>query len=320
VDRTPHFVITDYQFPTLEAERNIISEAGGLLSEFQCKSEDQVITATKDADAVLVQWAPITRAVIQNMAHCKVIVRYGIGLDNVDIEAARQSGIMIRNVPDYCIEEVADHTFALAVSLLRQLHAIDKQIREGIWKIVPPRPMLASRQATFVTVGYGRIARAVLDRARACKFKLATCDPCLPTGFDLPFDIPNLSLDETIERADILCLNLPLSRDTKHLLNAARLSTMKRTALLVNTARGGLVDTVALAAALESGQIAGAGLDVFEEEPLPENHPLRKCPNVVLTSHVSWYSELSGPTLQRMAAEEAVKYVLNESSQAYAGS
>ena len=308
----PKVVITDYQFPTIEAEARIIQAAGGQLSAFQCKTEDEVIAAGGDADALLVQWAPITQAVIENLPNCKVIVRYGIGLDNVDIEAAHRHRIVVSNIPDYCIDEVADHTFALAMSLVRQLPAIDRQVRQGIWKIVPPRPMLASRQMTYVTIGCGRIARAVLNRARACKFNLAICDPYLPAEAELPESTLRLKLEEALNCADILSLHLPLSKDTRHIINAECFSKMKASSLLVNTARGGLVHTVALAAALDKGQIAGAGLDVFEKEPLEENHPLRNCANVVLTSHVSWYSELSGPTLQRMAAEEAVRYFRHE--------
>ncbi|MGA8151363.1 MAG: C-terminal binding protein [Terriglobales bacterium] len=308
----PKFVITDYGFPTIAIEREIIENAGGQLAAFQCKTEEDVITAAKDAAAILVQWAPLTRAVMQELPHCKVIVRYGIGIDNIDLDAARSHGIIVCNVPDYCIDEVADHTFALAMSLARQLPMIDQLVRQGVWKIVPPRSMLASRQMTFVTIGYGRIARAVLDRARGCKFRLATCDPYLAAGTELPPDVQLLDMDEALRRADIVSLHLPLTEATHHLINGEALSKMKSTSLLLNTARGGLVNTVELAAVLSRAQIAGAALDVFEHEPLEGDHPLRKCTNVLLTSHISWYSELSQPQLQRMAADEAVRAIKDE--------
>lgn len=306
------FVITDYGFPTINAERQIIQDAGGELAVFQCKTPEDVIQSAHDAEVLLVQWAPITRAVIQNLRKLKAIVRYGIGLDNVDLDAARDHEVKVSNVPDYCIEEVADHTFALALSLARQLAAIDYQVRQNVWKIVPPRPMPASRAMRFVTIGYGRIARSVLARARACKFQLATCDPYLPANVGLPEDIQKLDIEEALKSADILSLHAPLSKDTHHLMNAAAFSKMKPTALLINTARGGLVDTIGLANALQQGQIAGAGLDVFEKEPVEENHPLRKCTNALLTSHVAWYSEMSVPELQRLAAEEAVRSLRGE--------
>ena len=303
----PKFVITDFQFPNIDAEKSIIENSGGQLAAHQCKTELEVIERAGNADALLVQWAPITRLVIERLPNCKVIVRYGIGLDNIDLEAARSRGITVRNIPDYCIDEVADHTVALALSLARQVPAIDRQVRQGVWSIVPPRPMLAARQSTFVTIGYGRIARAVLQRAGAFGFKLATCDPYLSADLELPPDVTRVEFDDALAMADILALNVPLTDKTRHMMDAAAFAQMRPTALLINTARGALVNTVALAAALEDGVIAGAGLDVFETEPLPADHPLRRCSNALLTSHVSWYSELSYPNLQRLAAEEAVR-------------
>ena len=300
-------MITDFQFPDIEAERSIIEDAGGQLAALQCKTEQDVIEPAADADVLLVQWAPITRPVIERLPSCKVIVRYGIGLDNIDLEASRSRGITVCNIPNYCVDEVADHTMALALSLARQVAAIDRQVRQGVWSIVPPRPMLAARQSTFVTIGFGRIARAALERARAFKFQLATCDPYLAADVELPPDVTRVEFDEALAMADILALNVPLTHETRHMLDAAAFAQMKPTSLLVNTARGALVDTIALAGALENGVIAAAGLDVFEAEPLPADHPLRRCANVLLTSHVSWYSELSGPNLQRLAAEEAVR-------------
>lgn len=300
-------MITDFQFPNIDTEKRIIENAGGQVAALQCRTEEDVIERAADADVLMVQWAPITRSVVERLSNCKVIVRYGIGLDNIDLEAARSRGIAVRNIPDYCIDEVADHTVALALSLGRQLAVIDHKVRQGVWSIVPPRPMPAARQSTFVAIGYGRIARAVLDRARAFKFQLATCDPYLGADVQLPPDVTRVDLDDALAIADILTLNVPLTGETRHMLDAAAFAQMKPTALLINTARGALVDTVDLADALENGVIAGAGLDVFETEPLPADHPLRRCPNALLTSHVSWYSELSGPNLQRLAAEEAVR-------------
>ena len=172
--------------------------------------------------------------------------------------------------------------------------------------------MLASRQMTFVTIGFGRIARALLERARACKFNLATCDPYLAANVGLPMGVRNLSMDEALATADILSLHVPLTEATHHLMNAGTLAALKPTSFLINTARGGLVDGIALADALDGGRLAGAGLDVFEQEPLPANHPLRRCANVLLTSHLAWYSEISGSELQKMAAEEAVRALCDQ--------
>jgi D-3-phosphoglycerate dehydrogenase len=305
-------VVTDYGFPNVALEQRIAESAGAEFEAFQCKTEQQVMAAAKNADAVLVQFAPITRAVIEGLTRCKVIVRYGVGIDNIDIEAARNRGIIVCNIPDYCIDEVADHTFALAMALTRQISSIDANVRRNAWSNTPPRPMLASRQMTFVTLGFGRIARAVLARAAACKFNVATCDPYLTADTDTPIGIQNLSLDQALATADVLSLHVPLTEATRHIIGTRTLSLLKPTSLLVNTARGGLVDGIALADALDKGQLAGAGLDVFEQEPLPTHHPLRNCANVLLTSHVAWYSELSGLELQKMAAEEAIRALRNQ--------
>lgn len=305
-------VVTDYGFPDVKFERQIAESAGAAFEAFQCKTEEQMIAAAKDADAVLVQFAPMTRAVISALSRCRVIVRYGVGIDNVDIEAARERGIIVCNVPNYCIDEVADHTFALAMCLTRQLASIDAEIRRNEWNNTPVRSMPASRQMTFVTLGFGRIARAVLDRAAACKFKVATCDPYLPEGTAASLGIANLSLDEALATADVLSLHVPLNEASRHTINERTLALLKPTCVLINTARGGLVDGVALADALNKGVLAGAGLDVFEKEPLPLDHPLRSSKNVLLTSHVAWYSEMSGGELQKMAAEEAIRALRGE--------
>ncbi|MGH9616423.1 MAG: C-terminal binding protein [Acidobacteriaceae bacterium] len=302
-------VITDSGFANNIPETAAITDAGFELVSAQCKTAEDVINAAGDADGIIVQWAPITATVINNLTRCKVIVRYGIGVDNVDLAAATQKGIPVCNVPDYCIDEVADHTVALALAHARQLFQIDVRTRAGVWRIYPDKPMPSFREMTFATAGYGRIARAVLDRARIFGFKLAAHDPYET----LPSDsVVSLSLDELFRQADILSLHAPLSPETKHLVNAGRLAQMKPTAIVVNTARGGLIDTAALAQALQAGTIAAAGLDVFESEPLEKDHPLRKCPNAILTSHVAWFSATSVPRLQRLAAQEAVRALLGK--------
>jgi D-3-phosphoglycerate dehydrogenase / 2-oxoglutarate reductase len=303
----PKVAITDHRFSSVDSERDVIEGAGGELMIFQCKTEAEVIEAARDADAMLVQWAPITASVISNLSRCKVIVRYGIGVDNVDLDAARQRGITVCNVPDYCIDEVADHTLALALALVRQLPATDAELRKGLWKSTPPLSMPAPNQMTFATVGLGRTAKAVLDRARNFKFRLAACDPYRPDAGDVAKDVLILAFDRLLETADVVSLHVPLNSETSHMIEGSALSRMKRGAFLINTARGGLIDTVALARALKAGSLAGAGLDVFEVEPLPADHPLLACENVLLTPHIAWYSQLSVRTLQRMAAEEAMR-------------
>jgi D-3-phosphoglycerate dehydrogenase len=299
--------ITDHGFKTTEPERSILAEAGAELTVAQCKTADEVCEAAMAADALLVQWAPINATVIAALKKCRVIVRYGIGVDNVDLTAAKERGIPVCNVPDYCIDEVADHTVALATSLARQLPQIHERVTSGTWKIIPDKPMPAFRNMIFATAGFGRIAQAVLNRASAFRFQLAAYDPYVTEKTFRKAGVRRLSLEELFDKADILSLHSQLTPETKHLVNKVRLRRMKSTAIIVNTARGGLIDTNALAEALQSDQIFGAGLDVYETEPLPADHLLRHCRNALLTSHIAWYSETSVPQLQRLAAEEIVR-------------
>lgn len=299
--------ITDHGFANINEETRVLTAAGASLSVAQCKTAGDVISSCRDADALLVQWAPITAEVIAALSNCRVIVRYGIGVDNVDLKAAAAKGIPVCNIPDYCIDEVADHALGLGLSLARQIPQTDATVRGGVWKITPPSPFPAYRETTFATAGFGRIARAVLARAKPFGFRLAAYDPFVPADAFASLGIQKLERDELFAQAGIVSLHLPLTPETKHFVSRDRLATMRRDAIIVNTARGGLIDSNALADALNAGAIAGAGLDVFEAEPLPSESPLRSCPNTILTSHTAWYSGGSVGVLQRKAAEEIVR-------------
>lgn len=305
-------VITDHGFANLRHEEAILAAAGVELIVAQAKTPDAVIAAARDADALLVQWAPINAAVIAALTQCKVIVRYGIGVDNVDLAAAKAKGIAVCNVPDYGVHEVAEHAVALALTLVRQLPQIDARLRLGTWKIVPDRPMPSLREMTFATAGFGRIARNAHAMMRGFDGKRIAYDPFVPKDVMAMEGVEKVEIEDLFTRADILSLHLPLTPETKHFVSAARLAEMKKTAIIVNTARGPLIDTVALTEALHAGTIAGAGLDVFEQEPLPVDHVLRTAPRAVITSHVAWYSESSVPRLQHLAAEEVVRGLRGE--------
>ena len=296
-------VLTDYGFPSIDQERALFAAAGHELVVAQGKTPAELIPLCRDADALLVQWATISRELIATLDRCKVIVRYGIGVDSVDLAAAGERRIPVCNVPDYCIDEVADHALALALALARQVPQTDAVLRAGTWEIMPPAPFAAFRDLTFATAGFGRIARAVLTRAKGFGFKLAAYDPFVDDTTFAAAGVRKLTAAELLGEAGILSLHLPLTDETKHFLNRTSLATMRRDAVVVNTARGALIDTQALAAALTAGTIGGAGLDVYETEPLPSDHPLRLAPNTLLTSHTAWYSAGSVPELQRKSAE-----------------
>jgi D-3-phosphoglycerate dehydrogenase len=304
--------ITDYSFANLDPEHAALDPLGCAITAAQCKTDADVLAGAREADVLLVQWAPLTANVLENLPRCRLVVRYGIGVDNVDLAAASRLGIPVCNVPDYSVDEVADHAMATALALGRQLIQIDRRVHSGVWKLAPVTPMPAFRQMTFGVAGIGRIGRAVLDRARAFKFKLIAYDPMADDKAFSAAGAKRVDVETLFAESDILSLHAPLTPDTQHFVRVDRLARMKPTAILVNTARGALVDVAALADALGRRQIAYAGLDVFESEPLPANHPIRNCDNALLTSHVAWYSERSLGQLQRLAAEEVARFARGE--------
>ena len=307
-------LVTDSGFPHLDRERAVIEQAGYRLVTAQCKTAADVIAAARSCAAcgLLVQWAPITAEVFAALPDLKVVVRYGIGVDNLDYKAPAARAVACCNVPDYCIDEVADHAFALALALARQLPQTHARTLAGEWKIIPPGPVPALAATTFATAGFGRIARAVLARAAAFGCRCAAYDPYVAAEVFQRAGVARLDRDQLFAEAGILSLHLPLTADTRHFIGPAALVALRPGGLLVNTSRGGLVDTSALAAALVAGKLAGAGLDVYEEEPLTAGHPLRSAPNTILTSHTAWFSAASVPRLQQMAAEEAVRVLRGE--------
>lgn len=306
-------VITDYTFPSLDIERGLLSSVGAVLRDYQAKDEQEVIEALRGAEVVLTQFAPIGRRAIEALGPGATVIRYGVGVDNIDLEAAQERGVNVAYVPDYCIDEVADHTVASLLALLRKLKILDHQVRAGRWDPVKvAKPLLPFRETLVGFVGLGRIGRGVLERLRVFGFQFVVHDPYLSPDDTTELGIESAELNEMLAKVDALSLHVPLTSDTHHLVDAERLSRMKSTAVVVNTARGALIDANALAEALRRGTLAGAALDVFETEPLPGDSPLRNSPNILLSPHVAWYSEDSLPRLQRLAAEEAVRALLGE--------
>ncbi|HAO99100.1 MAG TPA: dihydrofolate reductase [Fibrobacteres bacterium] len=297
-------VVTDCNFESFSEERAMCERNGYTLEIHQCKTPEEVIAIAADADALFVQYVPITDAVLAALKCCKAIVRYGIGLDNIDLAAAHKHNVPVCNVPDYGIDEVADHAAALTLALLRQLPFWDHSIRQNRWPSTAPTPMLSCKGMTFAVAGAGRIGRATLERMHVFGFKLAAYDPFVPEKDLSAIGVEKLSLDELFTKADVLSLHLPLTKETHHLVNRDRLKSMKKHAILINTSRGGLIDTYALAAALDAGDIGHAGIDVHEKEPMDASHPLKTCQTALLTPHIAYYSAASIVRLQRMAAEE----------------
>ena len=307
MNKLPRIVVTDYAFPDLDLETTIAKQAGCALTGFHCKTEAELIDVVRQADVVITQFARINPAVIAAMACARAIVRYGIGVDNVDLEAARSQGIPVSNIPDYCIDEVADHTLSFILGLTRQVVTPTRDVQAGRWGLaVPVLAVRVLREQTVGVLGFGRIGREVVRRLLAFKCRVLVHDPVASAADITATGAIAASLDAVVAAADILTLHCPSTPATRKLVGSALLGRMKPGALLVNLSRGDLVDTDALVAALRSGQLAGAALDVFDPEPLPAEHPLRTLPQVIVAPHIASVSPTAVRALREGAARRAV--------------
>jgi D-3-phosphoglycerate dehydrogenase / 2-oxoglutarate reductase len=307
-------VITDHRFPDVEQERRAVEAAGGILVVGDAATEEQVTALCRDADAVLTVRARITRRAIAAMERCRIIVRYGIGLDTVDIRAATERGIMVANVPDYCLDEVSDHAFALLLMLSRQMISAMSLAKEDRWGIPKMPPVQRLRGQTCGLLGCGRIGSLLAGKVAAVGLTVIIHDPYLSESRTREMCAELVSFDELLSRADFISLHAPLTSDTRHLFGSAAFGKMKRTAFIINTARGGLIDEAALLAALDTGQIAGAGLDVLESETsmTPIRSALVNHPKMIVTAHTAWLSVQARETLQRRAIEQALACLRGE--------
>jgi len=306
-------VVTDAGFPTLSQERAIAQEFGADFVEAKCTSAADVIAAADGADILIVQFAQVTADAIAGLAPGALIVRYGIGLDNIDLAAAQAQGVKVAYVPDYATGEVADHTVSLILATLRCLLPLDRSVREEMWDAVGVSgPVRSFDETTVGFIGFGRIGQGVLSRLKPFGFKSIVADPYADRQTLADLGAEAVDLDTLFDRADVITLHCPLTPETRHVVNAERLARKPGRAALVNTARGGLVDPDAIADALEAGLLRGAGLDVFEAEPLPLESPLRACPNLILTPHAAWYSTSAIERLQGLAADEVRRHLTGE--------
>lgn len=297
-------VVTDSTFPTLDRERSVAAKHGLKLDAQQCKSSEEVAKAVKGATAVLVQFAPLRADAIRGLAPRATIVRYGVGYDNVDVGCALAAGHRVCYVPDYCTDEVADHSAALILAGLRKLAQLDASVRAGDWKAVAvSRPIKPFDLTTVGFIGLGRIGRALLHRIQNFGFDFAVSDPSLTEVQAAELGVRKLSTEEILASADVVSLHVPSTSETRGMINASTLATMQPGALIVNCSRGDLIDESALAEALSKGRVRAA-LDVFREEPLPSGNPLRTAPNLILTPHAAWYSDRAIDRLQQLACDE----------------
>jgi D-3-phosphoglycerate dehydrogenase / 2-oxoglutarate reductase len=311
-------VIADYDYGDVDIERAIIEKAGFELIAAQCKTEDEVIEVAHDAAAVVAQYATISARVIAELHDCRVIARYGTGVDIVDVDAATRRDILVTNVPnDWCENEVADHAMALLLAVARKINVYDRATRGGTWQWQSGAPIHRLRGSVLGLLSFGAIARAIAARATGFGMRIIAHDPYLTAEEITAAGVGGVSFDELVTGSDCLVIQAPLTAQTHHLFDEAQLRRMKPTSILINTARGPIVDDRALHRALNEGWIAGAGLDDIEEEPAkvrdwrPDN-PLFSLDNVVITPHAAYYSEEAISTVRHFAAEEVARVLTGQ--------
>ena len=300
-------VVTDHVFPDLGPTSALLEPLGAELVVAPSTDEATLAELAREADAIIVCYAPLTRRVVDAAAEggVKVIARTGIGYDNVDVEAASEHGILVTNVPDYCLDEVADHTFALLLAAARGVVASSWSVRDGAWS--PPEVEIHSLRGRQLTlVGVGRIGARVAERALAFGLRVVAYDPYVSEPPLAGIELAS-SLADALAEADFVSLHAPMSAENRHLVRDETIALMRRAPVLLNTARGGLVDLEAVTRALTDGRLAGVALDVTEPEPLPEGHPLRAHARAIVTPHMAFQSEEAQTELQRRAADEVVR-------------
>jgi D-3-phosphoglycerate dehydrogenase len=309
----PTVLVTDYTFGDLEIEQSILGPLGCELRPHQCRSEAELLAVVPGADYVLTQFAPVNARVIAAMDQTRLIVRYGIGVDNVDLEAAAARGIPVCNVPDFCLDEVADHTLGLILAATRQLAANSRVVREGGWKLGAPLGRMGSlRDRTVGIIGFGKIGREVAARLKPFRCRLLAHDPFIPPDAAVGLGAEPVGLDELLCSSDVVTLHCPSTPRTRRLIDRAAIARMKPGSVLVNVARGDVVETEALIDALRSGHLAAAALDVTDPEPPPADSPLRSLDNVIVTAHVASASPGAARALRETAANTVARAVRGE--------
>lgn len=305
--------ITDYNFRDLSPEEKVLVPAGCSITARRTATEEELTGLVADADGVITQFAPVSARVVEAMRKARVIVRYGVGYDNVDLEAAARKGIPVCNVPDYCVDEVADHAVGLMLSLTRQIPQTWKRVQAGEWRFpVPLERMFFLGALTVGILGFGRIGRAVAKRLQGFGCSILAHDPISTAEQICAAGATPASYEELLSQSDVITLHCPSTPETRHLIREETIARTKTGVILINVARGNIIDQADLARALAAGRVGAAGLDVTEPEPIPPDSPLLLMNNVVITNHVAAYSAGALERLQRLAAETLLKALRGE--------
>jgi len=305
----PKIVITDCDHPSVEIERKILNEIKPKFVLAHCNTEDEVMEVVKDADGIINQNAPITRRVIESLKRCKVIAHYGVGVDSIDVEAATEHKIIVANVPDYCIDEVSTHTMALILACARGIILLDRKRRDKKWDFTLVKPLFRTQGKIVGLFGLGRIGRMVAQKASGFNFRIIAYDPYISK---VDGGIKLVEFSQLLSDSDFVSIHVPLTPETRHFFGKNELKKMKKTAYLINTSRGSIIDEKALYQALKNRWIAGAALDVMEKEPPDWENSLLNLDNLTITPHISFYSEESYIELKTKVAESVLSVLKGE--------
>ncbi len=304
--------ISDYDYEDLEIEKSILEPAGAEVIGLQCNTGEGLGELAKDADVLMTRYAKVTRETLETLDHCIGICRYGIGVDTVDVQAVYDNGMILTNIPDFCIEEVAEHSIAMGLSLARRLPLYDHATKNGSWKYQDAvQPIKRFRQTIWGLIGFGKIAQNIARKIMGCGMQVISYDPYISENYMASMGVQKVELDDLVREADIVNVMCPYNESTHHIIEEKRLGMMKKNAVLVNCSRGKLVENKALYKALSEGWIVGAGLDDTEDEPSkhpdwnPSDNPLFSLPNCIISPHSAFYSEQSLIDNRRLTAINA---------------
>jgi D-3-phosphoglycerate dehydrogenase / 2-oxoglutarate reductase len=303
--------VADCDHESIEIERTVLKDLSPEIPWLNCRTEEAVIDQCADADALLIMYAPLTQRVMGHLKRCKIIARYGVGYDTVNVKAAADLGIIVSNVPDYGTQEVADHALAMMLQLSRKIGMANAQVKQGTWDFRLMRPIGRHQRQIAGIIGVGRIGAAMAHRTHALGMKVIAYDPYVLRE-RVPDYVTLVDFDELMCQSDIVSVHCPLADETRLMVNDKMLRLMKPSAYLINTARGNIVDETALEHMLAEKKLAGAALDVFAVEPAPKSHPLFKHDNFICTPHMAWHSTESAQDLKRKAAEEVRRVLTGE--------
>jgi D-3-phosphoglycerate dehydrogenase len=308
----PIIAVTDAPFPSLDPAKAALARVDPELRIAKSISTDDILAVARDADAILVTFAKLSGDLIRQFTRCKAIGRFGLGVDNIDVETAAARGITVTYVPDYCMQEVSDHAMALILALARKVTFSNALVQAGRWEMPAIAPLRRLQGQVLGLLGFGNIPRALVPKAQAFGLRVIAHDPYAARDVFPSHGVESVSFDDLCARSDFISVLAPLTGATRGILNAAAFAKMKTGALIVNTARGPLIDEAALIAALDRGQVGGAALDVVETEPLPKDSPLLRRDNVILTPHTAYYSVESLDELQTKCASDVARVLLGE--------